>query len=101
MHTKLADKGLVVLTVSVDPPHMKDLVEQANDFLRKQQPPFVNLHLDEPEKVWGNKLGFTFPPCVYVFDRRGKWIRFRGLDYDEEKLHHEVEKTVRRLLEEK
>ena len=35
MHKKHADKGLVVITVSLDPLDKKDLVKQANDFLRK------------------------------------------------------------------
>ncbi len=101
MHKKLGDKGLVVIAVSIDPWDKKDLVEQANAFLRQQQPAFRTLLLAEPDTLWIEKLGFTFPPCCYVFDRRGKWTRFRGVDYDEQKMFKEIELTVRRLLDEK
>jgi hypothetical protein len=101
MHEKYADKGLVVITVSVDPTNEKDLVEAANKFLQKIKSPLRNLSLDERGEMWSKKLDFTIPPCYYVFDRHGKWVRFRGTDYDDEKYHEELEKTVVRMLSEK
>src|SRR5579862_6503960 len=98
MHKKYADKGLVVIMVSVDPADKKDVVEQANGFLRKAQPPFLQLHLQESDELWSKKLDFTIPPCYFVFDRRGKWVRLRGADFDEEAIHAELEKTVVRLV---
>lgn len=102
MHKKHAERGLVVIAVSVDPPDKKDLVEQANGFLRTLKPPFLKLHLDESDELWSKKLDFTFPPCYFVFDRRGKWARFRATDYDDEAvLHKEMDALVLRLLNEK
>ena len=101
MHKKFADKGFVIIMVSVDPADQKDLVKQANEFLRKTQPPFMQLHLQDSDEVWSKKLDFTIPPCYFVFDRRGKWVRFRGGDQDDEVLHAELEKTIVRLVNEK
>jgi thiol-disulfide isomerase/thioredoxin len=98
IHKKFAAKGLIVITVSVDPSDKKDLVEQANAFLQKLQPPFVNLLLDEPDTLWNEKFGFTFPPCCYVFDRRGKWTRLHGADY-EQALHKGLEQKIARMLD--
>ena len=101
MHKKYADKGLVVLTVSVDPLDKKDLVKQANDFLRKLDSPFRNLLLDETDDFVEKKLGFVFPPCYYVFDRRGKWVRFRATDYTDGVPPAELDKAVLRMLGDK
>jgi hypothetical protein len=102
MHDKHAKDGLVVIAVSVDPPKEKDLVAQANKFLNELKPPFLRLHLDEPDDLFEKKLGFTIPPCYFVFDRRGKWVRYRGVDYDDEMvMHRDIEQTVVRLLGEK
>ena len=85
MHKKLANKGMVVISVSVDEAQEKEKVDAANKFLREQQSPFVNLLLDEPHGFWSKKLNFTIPPCYFVFDRRGKWMRFNPSDFDTEK----------------
>src|SRR5437660_376149 len=87
MHQKYADKGLVVLTVSIDTPDDKEMVKDANAFLHTTKAPFRNFLLNEPD--WSKKVDFTRPPCYYIFDRRGKWERFRaedakkGVNYDE------------------
>jgi hypothetical protein len=101
MHEKYAAKGLVIVTVSVDPADQKDLVDQARSFLKKKSVPFRNLLLNEPSDFWNKKLDFTIPPCYYVFDRHGKWVRFRGVDYDDGVNHDDLEKTVIRMLSEK
>jgi hypothetical protein len=101
MHKKYADKGLIILTVSVDPLDKKDLVKQANDFLRRLDAPFRNLLLNESDDFVEKKLGFVFPPCYYAFDRRGKWIRFKGTEYDDGVLHAELMKVVVRMLNDK
>jgi hypothetical protein len=101
MHEKYAANGFVVITVSVDPANEKDLVEQANKYLRKQQIPFRNLLLDESNVLWNKKLGFKIPPCYFLFDRQGKWVRFSGVDYADGISHDELEKAVVRMLSEK
>jgi hypothetical protein len=76
MHKKLADKGLVVIVVSVDDVKKKEHVDAANVFLREENPPFIKLLLDAPHEQWSKKLDFTFPPFYYVFNRDGRWVRF-------------------------
>jgi hypothetical protein len=76
------------------------MVERAHQFLIKIQSPFRNFLLDETDEVWSKKLDFISPPCYYIFDRHGKWIRFRaqdkgGVPYDE------MEKVVVKMLSEK
>jgi hypothetical protein len=100
MHKEHADKGLVVITVSLDPLDKKDLVKQANGFLRKLDAPFRNLLLNESADFVEKKLSLVFPPCYYVFDRRGKWVRFRaedenGVDY------REMDKVILQMLDDK
>jgi thiol-disulfide isomerase/thioredoxin len=101
MQKKYADKGFVVLSVSLDEAATPEKVALANTFLRKVDSPFRNLLLDEPQEVWSKKMGFKSIPCYFVFDRHGKWVRFRasdsadGVDYDQ------VEKTIVQMLNEK
>jgi hypothetical protein len=100
MHKKHADKGLVVITVSVDPPDEKEMIGRANAFLRKIESPFRNLHMNEPTEFWNDKLGFNTPPCYYVFDRQGKWVRFRATDYRDGVPYAEMDKVIMKMLNE-
>jgi hypothetical protein len=100
MHKKHAERGLAVITVSLDPLDKKDLVQQANRFLRKLDAPFRNLLLDESPEFVEKKLDLVFPPCYYVFDRRGKWVRFRAQDENGVD-HGAMDKTILRMLDEK
>ena len=101
MHRKFSSQGLAVVTVSVDPPEEKAMVKEAADFLREKNAPFVNLHLNEPEKFWQDKLGFSLPPCYFVFDREGKWVRIAGSDYSNEEMIAKLDETVEKLLKAK
>ena len=101
MHKKYADKGLVVITVSVDPPTDKMMVDAANGFLKKIDAPFHNLLLNEKEELWNEKLDFVSPPCYYVFDRHGKWVRFRSADYKKGVPYEEMDKVVVQMLNDK
>ncbi|MBI2806548.1 MAG: hypothetical protein HYX68_16325 [Planctomycetes bacterium] len=101
MHNKHADKGLVVITVALDPPDQKDLVAQAQAFLQKIKSPVRNLLLAEPEEYWSKKLDFVFPPCYYVFDRRGKWVRFRATDFDDGIPYAQMDKLILQMLADK
>lgn len=101
MHKEHGSKGMVVISVSVDEANDKEKVDAANQFLREQQSPFINLLLDEPHGVWSKKLNFTIPPCYFVFDRRGKWMRFNPSDFDTEaQFHKEMDGTILKLLSE-
>ena len=99
MHQKYAAKGLVVISVELDEPDDLDARARAEKFLVDKKAAFTNLALDEPQELWIEKFGIKALPCVYLYDRRGKWIQFktegaRDVDYAE------VEKTAVKLLAE-
>ena len=99
LQKKHADKGLVVITVSVDPTDNKKRVDRANTTLNENQVMLRNLILDEPAEVWGKRFDGQSLPFAYLFDRRGKWVRFRASEtpnYDAM-----VEKTLLQMLDEK
>lgn len=99
MHKKYGDKGLAVISVSLDP--LKDKAD-AERFLVKQNATFTNLLLDEDLYEafdTKQKFGFAAPPAQFVFDRQGKWVRFTS---DEAEIDHaQVEKLIGQLLNEK
>ena len=101
MQKNHADKGLVVIAVSLDDPEEKDLVAEAKAYLREINSPFVNLHLNETQEFWETKLGRSFPPCYYLFDRRGKWVRFRASDYPKGVPYDEMDKVILKMLDDK
>lgn len=101
MHKKHANKGLVVIAVSLDDPAEEDLVAEARKFLKQIESPFINLHLNEPQEAWSKKLGESFPPFYYIFDRRGKWVRYRGADYKDGVPYPEMDKLILKMLDEK
>jgi hypothetical protein len=88
LHEKYAKDDLVVISVSLDDPHEKDKKDKKErerkdtvlEFLQKQRAIFTNLILDEGQEFWQKKFGFTGPPCVFVFNREGKWKRFASDD---------------------
>jgi thiol-disulfide isomerase/thioredoxin len=101
MQKKHADRGFVVLSVSADDATNPEKVKKANAFLNRVEAPFRNLLLDEPWDEWTKRLEIKALPCYYVFDRRGKWVRFRGDDYKDGIPYGEVEKTIVNMLSEK
>jgi len=100
MHKKYADNGLVVITVSLDPLDQKDLVQQANKFLGQLNAPFRNFLLNESADFVEKKLNLVFPPCYYVFDRHGKWVRFRAEDENGID-RREMDKVILQMLDDK
>ena len=98
---KYADKGLVVLSVSLDDAADPEKIAKANGFLTRVASPFRNLILDETYETWVSKLDCKSLPCYFVFDRRGKWVRFRAGDNENGVNYGELEKTVVQLLNEK
>lgn len=106
LHEKYADKGLVVICVSLDPVNHLDAddvpkgIIAANKFLTEQESPLRNLLLDEPLDVVTKQFDFKSLPFYYFFDRQGKWVRFRaadpgGVPYDK------LEELVVKMLAEK
>ncbi len=95
MHQKYAAKGLVAVSLSLDP---ADQRADAEKFLVKQKATFTNLWLDETQEFWTEKFKIIAPPCLYVYDRRGKWVQFKSDDKDID--HAAVEKLIVKLLAE-
>jgi thiol-disulfide isomerase/thioredoxin len=81
MQKKYAKDALAAVSVSLDDPKDKKATQNVLDFLRKQKATFTNLILDEKSEVWQEKLKFDGPPCVFVFDRDGKWKKYDSPDY--------------------
>jgi hypothetical protein len=111
MHHKYEKKGVVVISVSTDEID-KDIedrtpvkvIERVRSFVKKRQAPFDTLILDEPFEVIDSKLHFLAPPCVFVFNRQGKWRQLvpeSPKDPNLEIYNGRIEKTVTDLLDEK
>lgn len=97
MAQKYTEQGLVVITVSVDPdPQKKEVQDTALKFLTRNKATFTNLMLDEPAAFWSDKLGIAELPCVYLFNRDGKWRKLTS-----EVTSEEVEKLAVESLKEK
>jgi thiol-disulfide isomerase/thioredoxin len=104
MQKKYGGKGLVVISVSIDPVENAKAVASANKFLTDNNSPFRNLLLDEPPDLITKQFEYVSIPFYYVFDRKGKWMRYRAYDYREKEesvLYKDLEKTVVSMLDEK
>jgi hypothetical protein len=100
MHHKYAKDGFTIITVALDDlgedPKAK---ETAIKKLKDNGVTLTNLLLDEPVELWQEKLRFASTPCIYVFNRQGKWTQFKS---DQKEIDHDaVEKLVVELLREK
>ena len=102
MHKKHADKGLVIITVALEFEKTDEAIDSGNKFLNDKKSPFRSLLLDEPVEVWEKNFEFKALPFYYVFDRQGKWVRFRAVDYSPKPVpYDELEKLVVQMLTEK
>lgn len=72
MHKKYGTKDFAAVSVSLDdkPENQK----KAQEFLREKDATFTNLLLTADAYEWQTKLDIVGPPCVYVFDRDGRWV---------------------------
>jgi thiol-disulfide isomerase/thioredoxin len=101
MQTKYASKGIVVISVSLDAADDPEKVERAQAFLTKINSPLRNFILDEPLEIWSKKFESNSLPFYYLFDRRGKWVRYRGDDFKDGVPYDELEKVVVKMLDDK
>lgn len=95
LQEKYSKQGFTAVLVSVDEHAQKPETQaKVNKVLRAQKANVVNLLLDEPAEVWQKKLDTPAVPCIYVFNREGKWVKkyTTGVDYNE------IEKLVVELL---
>src|SRR6202011_1374928 len=79
MHHKYKAKGLVVISVNLNDANDEDERKETLKVLTKYKLDVINVVLDEPQEVWKEKLRVRLgPPCMYVFDRNGKWRMLYG-----------------------
>ena len=102
MNKEDAAKGLVCMSVSVDPPKDKKAPApppKTLDFLIRQKAVFANYWLDEDAKVWTERWKIGGPPAVFVFDRQGRRAgKFDREDPDSNWEYGDVKKLVQKLL---
>jgi hypothetical protein len=113
MHKKHASDGLIALAVSIDTLKVEDgeklmprqkvdaTVQKVQEVIRKQGMKFPTVILDDRGEVDDfayKKLRFEGPPCVFIFDREGKWTQIVGA---EEKDLAKIDKLVDELLKKK
>ncbi len=104
LHKKHADKGLVIVSVSIDPVEDdREAINAANRFLNEKSSPFRNLLLDEPPELLKKQFDYVAIPFYYVFDRQGKWVRFRAVDYPPKDgvPYNKLEEIVVQMLKDK
>jgi hypothetical protein len=96
MQNKYGKEGLVSLSVNLDKSDEKEAQQKSREFLQDRKVTLINLFLDEDIEFWSKKLHFEAVPCVYVFNRQGKWVMFNAeIDYDK------IEEQVVKFLKEK
>ena len=104
---KWGSRGLVTSSVLIDNYQTQtadQLKSAAGRFLTKiDAGSSINLVLDKDAPFGGDKIRFSAVPCIYVFDRRGKWTRFGGDDANplDDAAYRTMDQLVETLLDEK
>jgi thiol-disulfide isomerase/thioredoxin len=75
LHEKYGSRGLAAVSVSLDDAHDDAARERVRKFLAAKGASFANYVLDEKYELWQAKLKIDGPPCVFVFDRRGRLVK--------------------------
>lgn len=101
LHRKFQDKGLVVVSVALDPLDEDAAATKGRvlKFLQKQKATFPNLLLDETDVFWTKKFRIDGPPSIYVFSRQGKWTQFTAQELEDHPKN--VDNLIEELLNEK
>jgi hypothetical protein len=104
MQAKYASQGLVVVSVNLDNPGDADTIPAIQQVLGKRNmAALTNVLLDEEQPFWKKKFRIAGVPCVYVFNRDGKWTQIYSttLQKDDGEIRHEMlEAFVVELLKE-
>ena len=99
MHHKFVDKGLKVISLTLDDPTDKKAVAAAEKFLEEKKAVFTNVLLDETYGDGFDRLNINTIPAVFLFDSAGKEIkRFTMDDPDHQFTYDQVEKELTTLL---
>jgi thiol-disulfide isomerase/thioredoxin len=99
---KYGEKGLVVVSMSMDDPEDEETRERALEFLKKQKATFTNLmsrYGGEEEGMEAFEIDGGSLPHFKLYDRRGKLIKSFGGDPDKPVEHEQVEAEIRKALE--
>jgi hypothetical protein len=97
MQKKYKKDGLVALTVSLDNPKEPGTEGKVLSRLRKQKVEVTNYILNsDSDEFWQKKFGIDGPPCVFVFDRAGRWKKFNAGER-----YSKIETFVAEFLKEK
>jgi thiol-disulfide isomerase/thioredoxin len=100
MHARYADKGLHVVSLSLDDPSDAKAVADARAFLTEKKAVFTNVLLDEEFGEGFDKLGITAIPAVFLYGPDGKELRrFTLEDADNQFTYDEVEQVIKLLLD--
>jgi thiol-disulfide isomerase/thioredoxin len=100
LHRKYANKGLAVISLSLDDPTDKAAVAEAEKFLKAKQAVFTNVLLDENFGEGFEKLNINAIPAVFVYGPDGKEVkRFTMDDPDNQFTYAQVEKALGDLLD--
>jgi thiol-disulfide isomerase/thioredoxin len=102
MHKKYADKGLQVVSLSLDDPDDDAAIKEAKKFLASKKSTIINILLDEGSGGGFEKLNINAIPAVFIFGPDGKEVkRFTMDDPNNQFTYDEVEKAVANLLDAK
>ncbi|GBD36866.1 Thiol-disulfide oxidoreductase ResA [bacterium HR36] len=94
LHRKYKDRGVVVMSVSIDEP--KD-EPRALEFLRRQEADFPNFLLSYED--WTERWNIKGIPIVLLFDKEGKLLkRFDRDDPDKQFTYEDVDRYLAKLL---
>jgi len=100
MHRKYAQKGLAVISLSLDDPSDKAAVAEAEKFLKEKNAVFTNVLLDENFGEGFEKLNINAIPAVFVYGPDGKEVRrFTMDDPNKQFTYEQVEKALGALLD--
>ncbi len=99
MHRKYGEKGLAVISLSLDDPTDAKAVAAAEKFLQEKKAAFTHVLLDENYGDGFDKLDINTIPAVFIFDPSGKEVkRFTMDDPNHQFTYEQVEKEVIALL---
>lgn len=100
MHQKYADKGLTVISLSLDDRDKPKQVAEAREFLKEKKAVFTNFLLDEEFGDGFDKLNVGAIPAVFLFGPDGKEVkRFTLEDAENQFTYEQVEEVVAAMLD--
>lgn len=100
MDRKYRDKGLAVVSLSLDDNSDKKALAEAEKFLQEKKARFTNVLLDEEFGVGFEKLDIGAIPAVFLYGPGGKEIaRFTMDDPNNQFTYDDVEKAIVAVLD--